>query len=409
MAFRENGRFPTPGAAALLFAIVMASNLGLGFLARRLDAAENWLLLATPLTMLFWTGLASWVGRIDVKAALLLRLPSRADVIMAVPLSLSVVILSLQLSSLTEDWVPQDIQREMLRIARVSGPAEWVLKLASIGLGAAVSEELLCRGFIQNALLTSMRRSTAVVATSFLFMMLHVIPLPSFAAAGLVLGLVALATRSIVVPILIHFLHNAAALVLANFTDLGTLGEPVWIPDTILIPAVLIFALTMGFYGWRLVADTSAAPAASEPPRSSRVPSVLEELASVPEGRRRLGWLVVAAAVLLGVSVLLLLFGYTLYLTRPETLHAAVVERLATDCRGKLAPEASSRASELDQAFASLAALNERGALSWNGLWRVGTAYLAASADGIIDVNEVDGILEAVGEAGEGTVRPRRL
>jgi membrane protease YdiL (CAAX protease family) len=409
MPSREIRRFPTPTAAALLFAIVLASKLALGVLASRVDVGEDWLLLATPLIVLFWTGLASWFCRIDLREALLLRLPSRADAIMAVPLALSFVILSDQFSSLTEDWIPKEIQSEWLRIARISGPGEWVFKLSSIALGAAVSEELMFRGFIQSALLSSMRRSAAVLWTSFLFMTLHVLPLPSFAAAGLVLGFAALATRSIVVPILIHFLHNAAALALANFTSLGTLGEPVWIPEAILIPAVLIFALTMGFFAWRLAGEPSPAPSAVEAPGRSRVSPVAEELLSIPEGRRRLGWLVVAAAVLLGTSVLLVFFGYTIYLTRPESLHAAVVERLAVECRSKLGPDASFRAAELDGAFAALAALSERGGLTWTRLWKVGSAYFEASTDGVIDTDEVDRILEAIAKASEGTVRPRRF
>jgi membrane protease YdiL (CAAX protease family) len=409
MPVRGDRRAPTPAAAALLFATVLASNIALGILANTLGSGEDWLLLATPLMVLFWTCLASWYSRIDLKDALLLRLPSRADVIMAIPLALSFVILNDQLSSLTEDWIPREIQSEWLRIARISGPGEWAFKLSTIAVGAAVSEELMFRGFIQNAFLSSMRRSTAVLWTSFLFMMLHMLPLPSFAAAGLVLGFAALASRSIVVPILIHLLHNAAALALVNFTDLGTLGEPTWIPDTILLPAILIFALTIVFFAWRLAGEPTVAAEAVEAPPPSRVSSVSQELASISEGRRRLGWLVVAAAVILGASALLLLFGYTIYMTRPETLHAAVVERLAIECRARLAPEASPRAGELDRAFDSLASLNERGGLTFQRLWKIGSAYFEVSADGTIDANEVDRVLDAIGEAAEGTIRPRRL
>jgi hypothetical protein len=117
----------------------------------------------------------------------------------------------------------------------------------------------------------------------------------------------------------------------------------------------------------------------------------------------------VAAAVALGVTVLLAFFSYTIYMTHPESLHAAIVERLAVECRDKLAPEASPRAGELDRAFESLAALNQRGGLSFGRLWRIGSACFEASADGTIDSNEVDRVLDAIGEAAEGTIRPRRL
>jgi hypothetical protein len=44
-------------------------------------------------------------------------------------------------------------------------------------------------------------------------------------------------------------------------------------------------------------------------------PSFSQELESVPRSRRRLGWLVVAAAIVLGTSVLLLLFFSSIYMT----------------------------------------------------------------------------------------------
>jgi membrane protease YdiL (CAAX protease family) len=99
-----------------------------------------------------------------------------------------------------------------------------------------------------------MRRASAVLLTSFLFMALHILPLPSFLAAGLVLGVTALATGSIVVPVVIHFLNNASALALLNLAGLETLGDPVWIPPGILVPAVAIFVLSLGYYARRLVA-----------------------------------------------------------------------------------------------------------------------------------------------------------
>ncbi len=84
-------------------------------------------------------------------------------------------------------------------------------------------------------------------------MALHILPLPSFAVAGMVLGLTALSTRSIVVPVVIHFLNNASALALVNLAGLETLGDPIWIPAEILLPAMAIFALCVFYYSRRLL------------------------------------------------------------------------------------------------------------------------------------------------------------
>jgi membrane protease YdiL (CAAX protease family) len=110
------------------------------------------------------------------------------------------------------------------------------------------------RGFIQNGFGRSLRALWAVLWTSVLFMAIHILPLPSFAFAGLVLGLTALSTRSIVVPAVVHFLNNASALALVNLTGLETLGDPVWIPPSILLPALAVFVLSVLYYTRRLLA-----------------------------------------------------------------------------------------------------------------------------------------------------------
>lgn len=277
------------------------------------------------------------------------------------------------------------------------------------------------RGFIQSAFSRSMRRSTAVIWTSFLFMALHILPLPSFAAAGLVLGFAALATGSVVVPMVIHFVNNAAALALVNFAGLETLGDPVWIPPSILLPALAIFALSMGYYARRLMRVPEES-GASYPPRpdpgdepgvflSPANPSFSEELQSVPRGRRRLGFLVIAAAVVVGSTVLLALFASSRYMSDPQSTQATWIEALSQFVQSRLDPDAMVRSEEIETAFAALEAANDSGSLGWRQLFRVArvVVYAAIRADGAIDSKEVDAILEALREAVSGATSPRRL
>jgi membrane protease YdiL (CAAX protease family) len=258
MATAEPRKLPSPAAAVTLFFAVLLSNLAMGRAVASSRISADWLLVATPLVLLVLTALFVLGFRLDPKETLLLRLPTWPDLLMAAPLAISFVILSDQLSTLTSDFVPAELAEQLrevqLRWLRASGPGEWLVKLSTIGAGAAISEELMFRGFVQSAFSRAMRGVNAVVLTSFLFMALHILPLPSFAAAGLVLGLTALATRSIVVPVVIHFLNNVAALALVNLAGLETLGDPVWIPPEILFPAVAIFVLCLIYYARRLLA-----------------------------------------------------------------------------------------------------------------------------------------------------------
>jgi membrane protease YdiL (CAAX protease family) len=418
MQENEHSKLPSPGSGILLFVAVLVSNVVLGVVSNQLGFEENFLLIATPVLVLLLTGVWVVLFRVDPKETFLLRLPSLSDLLMAFPLAVSFVVLSDQLSSLVQAAypLPPEVQEAWLRMVQAGSPAEWVLKLATIGVGAAISEELMFRGFVQNALLRSMSRTSAILWTSFLFMVLHILPLPTFAAAGIVLGVAALATRSIVIPIFIHFINNIAAMALVNLAGLETLGDPLWIPPTILLPATAIFILTMGFYLRRLALTPAPAPPPqprepeSEPLVLPHEPRTLrQELATVSEPKRRLGWLVVVAAVLIGTSVLLGLFVYSNYLLNPRGFHAAIIEALDQEATRQLAPEASDRAPDLEAGFKALTELNEAGNLEWSELFRVLVAYADASADGTIDSADVDSVLAVIHDVVEAAAKPRSL
>jgi hypothetical protein len=138
-------------------------------------------------------------------------------------------------------------------------------------------------------------------------------------------------------------------------------------------------------------------------------PSFSRELESVPPGRRRLGWLVVAAAMLLGTSVLLLLFFSSLYLSNPPAMQATFIETLSRETSRRLDPDAMERAEDLGDAFRALSAANDAGSLGFRELWAVMRAYAETSADGTIESDDVDALIESIREAVRGATAPRRL
>ncbi len=270
MTSTEPRTVPPPRAAILLFVAVLFSIFLLGWSLTRAEVDQNWILVATPLVVLLWTALAVRYSRVDVRETLLLRLPSRGDLLMALPLAISFVILSDQLSNLTAPLIREDIRAQLTEMVRVRGPVDWIVKVATIGLGAAISEELMLRGFILSVFRRGMSRSSAILFTALLFTALHGLPLPSIALAGVILGFTALATRSIVVPILIHFINNLYVLALVNLARLDTLGDPVWIPPEILVPAIAIFVLTTAYFGRHLLSLPAAAPGSTPANDASR-------------------------------------------------------------------------------------------------------------------------------------------
>jgi membrane protease YdiL (CAAX protease family) len=88
-----------------------------------------------------------------------------------------------------------------------------------IGIGAAVSEELFCRGFLGRGLVGRYGVFMGVLLTSLFFGGLHLnIAQGIFAVLlGCYVHLAYLATRSLWVPILLHFLNNARAIITIFF------------------------------------------------------------------------------------------------------------------------------------------------------------------------------------------------
>jgi len=408
-------RTPTPGAGILLFLAVLLVQIVTAFLFPRFNVSEDVSILLTPALLLLLTGLAVVMLRVDARQTLLLRLPSRADFFMAFPLAISFFILADQLSLLTQEIfpIPDELLEGALRMMRAESAFEWTFKIATICVGAALSEELMFRGFIQTAFLERLSRSTAILWTAFLFMMLHFLPLPTFAAAGLVLGFAALATRSILVPIAIHFTNNLAALLLTNVAGLDTLGDPLWIPTTIFVPALAIFVLTTGYYLRRIPPPTPRRDEADEAPPRLSLPmnpvSLADELASVPRERRRLGWLVVIAAVVIGMSVLSILFTVSMYTIYPQQTHAKAIELMKAESAGYLSISASERAPRLAAAFDALAAVNRSGTLELRDVAEVFRIFQGVSADGEIDTAEADVLIDRIRDVVVARTRPRRL
>lgn len=402
-------RYPQPAAGLVLFFAVVT----IGVVAA-LTLPEDAALFAMPIVMLLATALAVVGFRVDAKETLLLRLPGATDFLMAIPLSISFFILDDQIAGLSHARFPvsEDTIEDLRRMLTVQSPWDWVEKIALIGVGAAVSEELMFRGFMQTAFLQRLRRPTAITLTAGLFMVLHIQFLPVL-AAGIVLGFVALATRSIVIPMFVHFSNNVIQLFLFNLAGLETLGDPVWIPPTILVPALAMFALTCGYYLRRLEPEPETPTDAVSEPERERITiphdptSIGEELSSIPKSRRRLGWLVVAAAVMSGVLVLLGLFGWSVYYIYPERVHARGIELLERRITATLEPGASGKASQITSAFRALTALNESGQLKLRDLATLRQSYRELSVDGGLDAQDADALVGTIREMVMDRTGPR--
>lgn len=414
----------TPGLATVpqvlaTFAATFIAIILIGVVIARTGLPFDVAILATPGVTLLVALAAIRLFRLNPYRAFRLRPARNSQLLLSIPIALSLFVVSDQLANLSRAFLPIDEQlvRTVAELVRAEGLFSWLIRLAGIGFGAALAEELLFRGVILTGL-RPLGRGGALVVSALLFTVMHGLLLPNYFVAGLVLGLAAMATRSILVPISIHLFHNVAALVLFNLTDIETLGDPLWIPGGILVPAVGILAIAVFIYLRDLGAQPGGKPAtASDAPPETWLPppppgalSIGEDLRDVPAGARRLGFVSLALAMIAGLVIAVGLFVYLGYLTNPGPQRAAAIQQLRQIAHESLADEAASRQAEIDAAFETLTELNREGRVGFRHVWRAATVVAAATTDGEFGNGDVESLLMAVGGIRQDAEerRPRR-
>jgi membrane protease YdiL (CAAX protease family) len=251
------------GSLLAVFVVVFTLNALVNFLLARWSR-ELAIGLAELLAVGLPTVLAVRFLRLEARRLLRWRRAATTDLLLALPLAASLSLLNDQLSNLTGLVfpMPRAVHDAIVDLLRASTGLEWAVRIFGVGVAAAVSEELLFRGLIQGSLEKTMGPRRAIVLTSLAFAVIHMLPwgFPSYFLAGLALGLATVATSSLAVPILVHFLNNLTALALVNLTGVETLGRPVWVPLPLLLPALLVFALVMRHYLQRLSRAATGVP-----------------------------------------------------------------------------------------------------------------------------------------------------
>ena len=152
----------------------------------------------------------------SLRATFRLRMPSIKGMAFGIGLAVVAHPLSMELRRfLVEHQVfpelPESTQRVM-ELMKTHDRPTWVL-LMVFAMTPAICEELAFRGFILSGLARGGRLAIAVAISSLMFGIIHMIPQQAFNAAllGLVLGLLAIYSRSLFPAMAFHFCNNALA------------------------------------------------------------------------------------------------------------------------------------------------------------------------------------------------------
>lgn len=153
----------------------------------------------------------------SLRATFRLRAPSIVSMLMGVGLAVFAHPLSIEISSFMVDrgFLPPPPVEGLARVNEILKSATlspWLI-VTVFAVTPAICEEIAFRGFILSGFAKGGRLGIAVIASSLMFGIVHMIPQQAFNAAmlGLLLGLLAVHSRSLFPAIAFHLCNNAIA------------------------------------------------------------------------------------------------------------------------------------------------------------------------------------------------------
>jgi sodium transport system permease protein len=251
--FRDKEAAPTAGQALACFGLLVALRwLSLG--------------MGTQLPLLVRSGvvMAAFVATPPLFMALLLTRRPRDGLLLRWPAwpYVAVTLLLLPLAELVNHALYQFPKLRELMAERqmlvglafdsqgADGSAVWYLYVLLLALLSSVSKEIAFRGLILNGLRRRFKPWPAVFISSFLFAVYHMnvfLLLPAF-AFGVVLGVLAVRSRSIVPGVLLHMGCYAVLLAGAHLNEPSDAAGPLPVLRALVTPLCALLALAL--LGW---------------------------------------------------------------------------------------------------------------------------------------------------------------
>jgi membrane protease YdiL (CAAX protease family) len=206
-----------------------------------------------------------------------LRRPGLAHVVLTVLAFPALAVLANGVYELTRLFLPglSDLGLPgMEKMVKEFGTWPVALAVLIVGAGPGLSEELWCRGFLGRGLVGRYGAVTGVLLTSFYFGLIHIDPRQGTMAAvlGVALHYVYLTTRSLWMPILLHFLINSLSVVGAHYA--GALEVIDQHPEQIPLFLHVAAGALVAAIAWALYQSRARLASADGPPWRPAFPGV---------------------------------------------------------------------------------------------------------------------------------------
>ncbi|MDZ7268721.1 MAG: CPBP family intramembrane metalloprotease [candidate division KSB1 bacterium] len=245
-----------------------------GFLSER--TLTKWPLLFGELTLLLPAYLHLRHQKLAARTVFRLRPVSARVVAVTLALGLAITVLAFEVDCLVSVVLPFPEQWEAIlqRTLQADSAMDWVIMLLAAVLFAGVFEEMLFRGFVQNAFEQRHPPAYAIFITAILFGAVHLNPwwFLQFIFIAFFLGILAWKSDSIIPGAIVHAQNNLTALLLNNLTQDATNPLRQWhghVPPLLLLAAVLVLGAGLRLF-FRYCEEETPIPTLLNTPLSSR-------------------------------------------------------------------------------------------------------------------------------------------
>jgi membrane protease YdiL (CAAX protease family) len=197
---------------------------------------------------------------------LALRWPSGSHVVLALLGLPGLMFISVGVDGLAKQVLPSLVDFD--QTVRMFGQWPWAMGVLVIGLGPGISEELWFRGFLGRGLVSRNGVVGGVLLTSLLFGLVHLEPRQAAYSMviGIMLHLTYLASRSLLIPMLLHIANNTLSIVALHSPLFQVIDMPAEeLPWYVFAAAVLLVA-AVGWAFYRSRATLVDAPEATAAP-----------------------------------------------------------------------------------------------------------------------------------------------
>jgi len=239
--FRRRGATPSFVAAATLAAVLLLIRFWLSTMSPNLALPWYvWPVIVPQALMLALTLAGTWVSARDFRATLLLTVPRPTHVVVAGLLAVCLHPLVIALHNLIAWIYPlrPEIEGQLAELMTRLEALPWWAALGLLAVLPACVEELTFRGYLLSGFRNGTTALRGIVLSSVCFGVVHMLWQQSLLAAvvGLVLGIIAVRTGSIVPGIAYHVVHNALGMIVPTLLTAALLEQSPWLSWLVEIP-----------------------------------------------------------------------------------------------------------------------------------------------------------------------------